>query len=77
MFAHIVGQKELMFSALDPASRLGSIEEGMSLSLEKYLKFRAGENYGMRIYALLESESPSSLPDCGEKSMEPQKNTKI
>lgn len=61
MFAHIVGQKELMFSALDPASRLGSIEEGMSLSLEKCLKLRAGENYGMRIYALLESKSPCCL----------------
>lgn len=61
MFAHIVGKKELMLSALDPASRLGSIEEGMSLALEEFLKLRAGESYVMRVCASLESESPCCL----------------
>lgn len=60
MFAHIAGKIELMFSALDPASRLGSIEEGMCLALEECLKLGVGKSYRIRICASLESESHAS-----------------
>lgn len=61
MFAPIADKKELMLSALDPASRLGSIEERMCLALEKCLKLGAGRSRGMRICASLENKSPCCL----------------